>query len=405
MEERNIYFLYHPQRIIEEAQKEPGLAPVRLFALLFPLWRVKLGGTFREQKPYALLEEYFERGIFEGQLQTTEELSTFFGIDPRLVAKVLDFLQTIEHVQYERGRWFLRPLGQESLREGQKYIAKKNRQEFYFEAFRCQPLTREHYDKMQVYTEQEAEELVTLYERSRRGYRCERLYSFHPWKAAAIDELARRSDRDHYNLRKEISGVHQVGQPELVYLPIYLIEARGRNKERTYLAYSRIRGRRDRFFEQIVNHYPDIRESLAVVSAQNQQDREIWTRWLTRQGLSNVQPLRMPNGIWQLNLAPDLFRESNPPIPLEKIGTYRLEEGRFLYLWCDDVEVRRNAVLDRTLHLIEQHKKSITEREVERNLQMLSEQLATRTLDLNDLKQRARETRRTGLLNAIDAME
>src|SRR5581483_8853972 len=368
MEERTVYFLYHPQRVIEDAQKEPDLAPVRLFALLFPLWRVELGGTFREQKPYALLEEYFERGIFEGQLHTTEELSTFFGIDSRLVARVLDFLQTIEHVQYEQGRWFLRPLGQESLREGQKFIAKKNRQEFYFEAFGCQPLTREHYDKIQVYTEQESEELVGAYERSHRGYRCERLYSFHSWNAAAIDTLARRSDRDQYNLRKEITRVHQVSQPELVYLPVYLIEARKRNNERTYLAYSRIRGRRDRFFEQIVNHYPDIRESLAVVSSQNHQDHSLWTRWLTRQGLSDVQPMLMPDGIWRLNLAPVLFRQSNPPIALDKIGTYRLEEGHFLYLWCDDVEVRRNAVLDRTLHLIEQHKKSITEREVERNL-------------------------------------
>src|SRR6266700_3279619 len=256
MEERNTYFLYHPQRIIEDAQKEPGLAPVRLLALFFPLWRVELEGTFREQKPYALLEEYFERGIFEGQLQTIEELSAFFGIDSRLVAKVLDFLQTIEHVQYEQGRWFLRPLGQESLHEGQKYIPKKNRQEFYFEAFQCQPLTREHYDQMQVCTEHEAEELVARYDRSRRGYRCERLFSFHPWNAVAIDDLAHRSDRDQYNLRKEISSIHQVGPPELVYLPIYLIEARKSNNQRIYLAYSRIRGRRDRFFEYIVNNYP-----------------------------------------------------------------------------------------------------------------------------------------------------
>lgn len=403
-EERNTYFLYPPQKIIEDAQKEPGLRPLRLYALLFPLWRVVLGGTFREQKPYALLEEYFERGIFEGELHTTEELSAFFGIDARLVVKVLDFLQTIEHVQYEQGRWSLRRLGQESLREGQKYIPKKNRQEFYFEAFQCQPLTREHYDKMQVYTEDEAEELVNAYERSHRGYRCTRLYSFHPWNAGAVNDLARRSDRDQYNLRKEISEVRQVGQPELVYLPMYLIEAQRRNNQPIYLAYSRIRGRRDRFFEQIVNSYPDIREALAVASVKEKRDGDVWRHWLTKQGLSHLQPLQMPNGIWQLNLTPALFRGNNPPFALEKIGTYRLEEGHFLYLWCDDIEIRRNAALDRALQLIEQHKKSVTEREVERNLHMLSEQLAIRTLDLNDLKRRARETGRTALLHIIDVM-
>lgn len=404
MEERNTYFLYHPQRVIEDAQKEPDLAPTRLFAVLFPLWRVELEGTFREQKPYALLEEYFTRGMAEGGLQTTEQLSTFFGIDTRLVAKVLDFLQTIEHVQQTQGRWSLRPLGQESLREGQKYIAKKNRQECYFEGFERQPLTREHYEKMQVYTEQEAEELIAVYEHSHRGYRCERLFSFHAWNPGAVDNLARRSDRDRYNLRKEISGVHQVSQPEVVYLPIYLIEARKKNNQRVYLAYSRIRGRRDHFFEQIVNSYPDIRESLAVATAREQQHRDLWSHWLKRQGLAHMQPLRMPNGIWQLNLTSDLFRSSNPPLAVEKIGTYHLEEGHFLYFWCEDVDIRHNAALDRTLRLIEQHKKSMTEREVERNLQLLAEQLIIRALDLNDLKRRARETGRTALLNIIDVL-
>jgi hypothetical protein len=212
MDERTTYFLYHPQKIIEEAQKEPGLAPVRLFALLFPLWRVELGGVFREQKPYALLEEYIERGIFAGQLQTTEEIATFFGIDARLVAKVLDFLQTIEHVHSEQGRWFLRPLGQESLREGQKFIPKKNRQEFYFEAFQCRPLTREHYDKIQVYTEDEAEALTATYERTARGYRCVRLYSFHAWQDGAVHELARLPDRDQYLSRYPPSARQYVCQ-------------------------------------------------------------------------------------------------------------------------------------------------------------------------------------------------
>jgi hypothetical protein len=405
MEERRIYFLYHPQKVIEDTLKEPDLVPVRLFALLFPLWRVELEGTFREQKPYALLEEYFERGIAEAQLQTTEELSAFFGIDSRLVAKVLDFLQTIEHVQYAEGRWFLRPLGLESLREGQKYIAKKNRQEYYFEALQNLPLTREHYEKMQVYTEQEADELVKNYDGTHRGYRCERPFNFSAWNAGAVADLARRSDRDQYNLRKEIRGVHQVSQPELVYLPMYLIEARKQHGQRVYLAYSRIRGRRDEFFERIVNTCPDIREPLAITAAKEQQERrDPWAYWLKKQGLSNLRPLQMPNGIWQLNLPAGLFRSSNPPLPIEKIGTYYLEEGHFLYLWCEDIEIRRNAVLDRTLHLIGQHKKSLTEREVVRNLQLLSEQLATRALDLNDLKRRAGETKRTALLNTVDVL-
>src|SRR5258707_6013181 len=228
MEKQNMYFLYQPRNILDDAQKVQGLTPVRLFAILFPLWRVELEGTFNEQKPYALLEKHFEHGIFYGQLQTTEEISAFFGIDPRLVAKVLDFLQTIEHVQGGHERWSLTDLGQQSLNDGQKHIPKKSRQEFFFEAFQCRPLKREHYEKIHIYTEQEAGELASAYENGRRGYRCVRLYSFHSWDERTIGELARRPDRDQYNLRLEIGGVHQAAQSqlELVYLPVYLIEAR-----------------------------------------------------------------------------------------------------------------------------------------------------------------------------------
>lgn len=406
MDKQSSHFLYRPQSVLDEAQKIPGLTLVCLHAILVPLWRVELEGTFNEQKPYALLEKYVEHGIFDGKLQTIEELSAFFGIDPRLIAKVLDFLQTIEHVQCEQGRWFLRPLGEQSLREGQKHIPKKSRQEFLFEAFRGLPLMREHYEKMQIYTEQEAGELVNAYESGRRGYRCQRLYSFHTWNESAVEGLARRSDRDQYNLRMELSGVHRVGQgqPEQVYLPLYLVEARKQNSQPVYLAYSRIRGRRDQFFEGIANNYPDIRQSLAATAEVGQQHKDYWSRWLERQGLAGVRPLYMPNGIWQLNLEANLFHRPNPPLAIDQIGTYHLEDGHFLYIWCDDVEIRRYAALDRTLRLIERYKKTITEREVEKNLQLFSEQLATRQLDLDDLKRRAKETDRTALLGVIDAL-
>lgn len=406
MEKQNTNFLYHPQKVIDDAQKEPGLTLVCLYAILFPLWRVDLEGTFREQKPYALLEKYFEYGIFDGKLQTTDELSAFFGIDPRLVAKVLDFLQTIEHVQCEQGRWFLRPLGQQSLNDGQKYIPKKSRQECFFDAFQGCPLTREHYEKIQIYTEQEAGELARAYENGHRGYRCVPLYSFHDWDARAIDDLARLPDRNKYNLRTELSGIRQAEQshPEKVYLPIYLLEARKPNGQISYLAYSRVRGRRDPFFEDIVNHYPDIRQSLANEADKQQQTKNHWARLLRRLGLENMQPLLMPNGIWQLDLTPGLFRAENPPLTIEKVGTYRLEEGRFLYFWCQDLGIRRAAALERALNQIERNKKFIAESEIEKDLQMLSEQLVTGKLDLNDLKRHAKESGRTALLDIINAL-
>jgi hypothetical protein len=92
-------FLYHPDKAIELASNVPGLIPLRLFALLYPLWLIEIDAHEEAKRPYALIEHFIERGIQEAHLHTVEEMVDFFGLSTSLVTKVLRFLATIQHVQ------------------------------------------------------------------------------------------------------------------------------------------------------------------------------------------------------------------------------------------------------------------------------------------------------------------
>ena len=50
--------IYHPRRALEHMQTVQGIKPVRVFALLFPLWDVETTAVQEEKRPYELLERY-----------------------------------------------------------------------------------------------------------------------------------------------------------------------------------------------------------------------------------------------------------------------------------------------------------------------------------------------------------
>ncbi len=392
--------LYDPRRAIEHVQTLPGFAPVRLFAILFPLWYVEVTGTQEQQRPYELIEQYIERGIEEGQFHTARALADFFSLDSRLVEKILLFLETIGHVRCADGIWNLTDLGRRSVSKGKKFIPKETRQKLYFEAFHSQPLLREHYgNNLQIFSDLEADEITQAY----KGYQFHRLFSLRPWEPAAVSELERRSDRALYNLREEIHNLQSLGMMQ-VYLPMYIIETRKHNGQLRYVAYTHIRGRRDEFFEHIANTYPEIQRSLSLSTEKGARANELWTKWLAGKGITNVQPVQLPTGVWQVILPKEVFRSQEATFSVAEIGTYRLDQGYFVQIWCDDVELRRNAALDRTLKVIKSRRKSITSRDVDENLRRLAEQLHARKLELADVRQRAIEVGSSELLSILDAL-
>jgi len=252
---------------------------------------------------------------------------------------------------------------------------------------------------LQIFSDFEADEITQVY----KGYQFHRLFSLQPWNPAAVRDLETRSDRALYNLREEISNLQSLGMMQ-VYLPMYIIETRKYHGQVHYVVYTHIRGRRDEFFERIANTYPEIQRSLSLTAEKEMRANELWTKWLASKGITSVQPVQLPGGIWQVIVPKEVFRSQETTFSIAEIGTYHLDHGYFIQVWCDDVELRRNAALDRTMKIIKSRRKSITNRDVEENLRRLAEQLRTRKLEIEDVRQRAVETGSKEILSVIDVL-
>ena len=384
MSEKTRLPLYHPRYALERAQELPNTIPLRLFAILLPLWHVEISASEEQQAEYELIERYLERGIAEGALRTTDALATFFGLDWQLVEKVLGFLESSDHVHKVQGAWNLTERGLRSLRDQTRYYPKESRQVLYFEAFGATPLPRGYYDKLSIVSEEDAEQVTQIY----RGYRFQRLYSSHAWSSEALASLERRRDRAQYNLRENLGNLRTEAMMQ-VYLPLYVIQAQC-GHALTYLA----------FFEQVVNGWPEIHNALADEEAPDEQ--KLWTRWLREQGLEDLRPARSASGGWQVNIPASAFRGGNDRLSPAKIGTYQLDGGYFLRIWCEDAETRRIAVLDRVLDLMQRRATSLKTFDAEEQLRRLSGELKTAVPTRAALRKRAESK---GLHKLVAALE
>lgn len=400
MSENKRPVLYPPQRAIEHIQTMPGQTLVRLFAIFFPLWLVEASGTQEDARPYELMEHYIERGIGEGQLHTAGSLADFFCLDIKLVEKILLFLQTIGHVACTEGRWHLTQLGEKSRLAGKKFVRQEKRLKFYFDGFHSRPLLQEHYNGIRPLAKEEIEEGARIY---RGGARFHQLISFRSWHPAALSILEKQNDRARYNLPEEAHDIKVLEEPVLTYMPMYIIETKTQVAQSTaskYIAYTHVKGRYDQFFSSLVNEYQEVK-SLLQAEKELRADA-LWSAWLATKGLAHIQPMQLANGVWQVILAPDVFSSQQKGFSLTDIGSYQLEKGYFLRLWCDDVSLRRDAALDHALKVIKGKKRGITKQELNEHLKLLSEQLHTRQLELKDVRQRAVDKEMMELVDILD---
>jgi hypothetical protein len=255
---------------------------------------------------------------------------------------------------------------------------------------------------LQIYSDLEADEITRT---SRGGYQFQRLASFPDWDEQAVWQLERRPDRDLYNLPADIHNLRPLnGEQVQVYLPMYIIETRTARGQPYYVAYTHIRGRRDEFFEGIINKYTEIQRSLAAMETPQLKVIENWQRSLAKRGLTQVQPEYYADGIWRVILPAEAFRPPQASFPLARLGEYHLEYGYFLHLWCDDVQLRLQAALDSIVRQIERRKKSITRRELDEHIQLITEKLQTHKPTLADVRAHAGKMGKRELWSTIDAL-
>jgi hypothetical protein len=402
--------IYDPRRALEHVQTIQGIVPVRLFAILFPLWDIETSASQEEKRPYELMERYVERGIDEGQLHTIEELATFFGLQGEIVGKILHFLESLGHVVQRNSHWDLTEMGYRSIREGKKYVAQEKRIRFYFDAYTSKPLRKEHYEgkKVRIFEPEEAAHIVHS---KTWGYRFHLVTSMKEWQANSLRELEARYDRANYNMPAEMREI-RVLAVRPAYIPMYIIETtrktagsmpRSSEYRPSYLAYTGIRDLRDTYFEQLINSNMMIYAALRGEKVSSQHD--LWLEWLHSKEIRGVLPLERADGTWQVSLPVSAFEGAGAKFPLTRIGDYELRDGYFLQIWCDDKALRRKSALDRLLRMIKKQQSYIKRQTIQEQLSLLASQLQIADLGIDEIRQRAQQKHMDDIIKVLDDLQ
>lgn len=384
--------IYPARRAVEHAVTVPGVRPVRLFPVLWPLWQVEITANVYDEQAYEIIDRFLVRALVEGGVDRREELIGFFGLQPSLVDRCLAFLTVIGHLTVDHGRVRLTELGLHSARAGVRYTPKESRQKLLIERFTGRPLPRRHYQGSLSVLPSPEVPAEMLADRTRFFP----LFVATAFQPQMVDALAARPDRTDYNLPSRLREIRDVAAQD-AYLPAYLIET----DDRSLLAYTAVGAERDGFLEGVCRDVPAIH---ARIEAESREDpRDLWTRWLADSTLGPGLPRQLPNGVWRVALKPAAFA-GPPKLPLSRVGSFQLRERHFLQLWCDDAELRRRAVQERALGMA-RLREVRTQEDLVARIDGLATQLEVAPPTLAHLRAYATSRRMHDHLVHLDALE
>jgi hypothetical protein len=329
--------IYPARRAVEHATSIPGMSPLRLFPVLWPLWQAETTASVYDEQAYEMIDRFLVRAVMDAGLHRIDELTAFFGIPEALVRRCLKFLATIGHVREDAGTVTLTELGRYSAREGVRYEPKESRQEILIEQFTGQPLPRAYYQgSVPVFPGTQIPE-DRLADRSR----FQPLFAATMFRPEMVESLAQRPDRTELNLPRQLRDLRFTGKRD-VCLPAYVIETAGAG----LLVYTALAAEPDAFFAGVCRQVPDVAQ---LINAEKKTDpREIWTEWLADGKAGPGTLCQLPSGIWRATLRAAAFGP-DAGLSLSKVGSYELRKRHFLQLWCDDAGLRRRALIERGL--------------------------------------------------------
>ncbi len=329
------WVIYPARRAVEHAVTVPGVRPLRLFPVLWPLWQVETSAYVNDEQAYEVIDHFLVRAVEEGGIGSAAELERFFALPPALVQRCLEFLTMIGHVRLDGDRVQLTDLGTGSLRAGIRYVPKESRQTLLFERYTGRPLTRPYYDGgVAVLPTPETTDDQTT-DRSRFL----RLFAFTPFHHGTVDALAARPDRAEYNVPGQLGGMRVLSWRE-GFLPAYLVET----AQHGLLAYTAVSEERDELLEGVCREVGAVGD---LIEAEGLGDpRAIWTEWLAGAGVGTGVPRQLGNGVWRITLSSNSFGDA-PKLPVTRIGSFELRKHHFAQVWCEDTALRRRAVRER----------------------------------------------------------
>ncbi|SRR5712691_5337744 len=383
--------VYPARRAVEHVAALDGIRPLRLFPVLWPLWRVETSADVYDEQDYDVIDRFVARAIAEAGLGEVGELASFFGIPAALVRRCLAFLTAIGHVQVDGNAARLTELGFRSLQAGVRYEPKESRQDLFFERFTARALPRDYYEgSIPIFPTPEIP-ADRLSDRSRFIP----LFAATEFQHSFVHELARRSDRADFNLPNQLRDLRviKLGQ---AFLPAYLIE----NADSGLLVYTARAAERDTLFEAVCLQLPTIHR---MIDAEDRTDQQaFWNAWLADGNVGPGTLRRLPNGVWRAILRSDAFGPSGK-LPLSRLGSYELRGRYFLQLWSDDPGLRRQTVMDRTLAMT-QLSEIKTNADLGKRIAALARQLEVSEPDLTEIRRYGEQHDMRSRLARLDAL-
>lgn len=314
------------RRVLERVTMLPGIQPLRVFPVLLPMWRVEVRTVILDAQPYEIFDHYVVRAVERAGLREPARLAIFFGVGVALVERTITFLESVGHLRREAAGVVLTDLGRRSVAEGCRYVVKEDRQTLYFDGFTSSPLPRTHY----AGTEWCAEPELELADRTR----FRPVTTLSDFQSGALDTLAERADRAQFNLPATLTDIKALAVGT-AWLPAYIVEC-----STGLLVFVKAVEGPDRYLESVVA--PFLADVL--MSERRADDVEVWRTWLAAKGFAGAELQRRPNGVLRAVLPAYSFQRA---FRLAQLGSFETREHTFAQLWCEDVNVRREAVLVR----------------------------------------------------------
>jgi hypothetical protein len=393
------YLLYSHYKALDQVQ-ELGLIPVRLFRVLFPLWRVRVVGDRRVVTEFDELEWYLERGLLEAGFSSVADLAAFFGLEPGFARRLVNFARAAGHISGDDSSLALTELGQASVRDRVRYEQHTSSQEFYFDALGNRPLTPEH-DKIPI--------VETLPEKTP----FQAFHHFeHTWEPEALSQLPKSPDGPGYYLPEGSRDLRLVS-PEPAYMPAYFVEAREKkpNSPLRLLVFSQVRGLHDLVLEDAVNRDPTVYRAL---KAKTDSRAEAVRKYFEHSGLKKDAWYLNENGPWGAQVMVDgqVFlpgteadEDEAGRLSIRSVGRYSLIYDWCIWVVCDNSGIRKQAATEQLLDWLQNVNATPTGEEIRRKWGSLCQRLSIQDLPLSQVLTLARERGLTRAAHRLDELE
>jgi hypothetical protein len=390
------YLLYSHYKALDQVQ-ELGLIPLRLFRVLYPLWRVRVDGRQRITTEFDELEWYLERSLLEAGFGSVRELAAFFGLEQGLVQKLIKQAHEIGHITGNDEHLSLTELGLASVKARARYDDQITSTELYFDALGSVPLSPEHY-KIPI--------LETLPEKTP----FQAFYQFdQTWQPDALTQMLKSPEKQRFNLPDESTAVQLLNQ-EPAYMPAYFIEVRENKADSPprLLVFSQVRGLHDTVLEEAVNRDPTVYRAL---KAKTDSRAESVRRYFEQSGLKKDAWYLNENGQWGAQVMVDgrvFLPDSDPDevesgrLSLRSVGRYTLIYDWCIWVVCDDANVRKRAATEQLLEWLQSANATPSQVEINRKLASLCQRLSIELLPVTDILALARQK---GFARAAERLE